>query len=266
MNELWQQFQANLPTSIGNLAGVAVILLAGWLFYRYFITSFQQMLVRVGVSPGVVSFLCNTIRAMILCAVGLAVLRQIGIETTSLLALLGAAGAALAISLQGFMGNFASGLVLLSERMMRLGDTIEVADVRGQVVEMQTLHVVIETADRVRITIPNATILNNPFRNHSALPTRRVQWLLPLPAGVDLAPVKAALTDCLLADARVLRSPGPTVFLRDWAMDKQTLTVQAWTSTAEAQTVQDQLLEPLGKTAERFLPAASEKAAPPSGI
>jgi small conductance mechanosensitive channel len=249
MNDLWEKLQPHLQTTVGHLIAVAAILLLGWLFYRYCIHSLQRAFVRLGASAAVLSFLFNTVRVLLLCAVVLSVLRQFGVETTSLVALLGVGGAALLLSLQGFMANFAAGLVLLGERLIHLGDTIEVGDVRGSVVEMQTLHVIVETPERIRVAIPNSVLINGPFRNHSALTTRRVQWLLPVPAEIDLGPLKDALLAVLLADARISREPPPVLFVRDWAMDKQTLAVQAWTAARDAQEVQDQLLEPLGKAA-----------------
>jgi small conductance mechanosensitive channel len=263
MFEWWNRLQAGLPGWVGSAAAVAALVLAGWLFYRYLVGSAHRALVRLGVSGGVVSFLFNSLRAVVVFAVVLAVLRQLGVETTSLLALLGAAGAALALSLQAFMGNFAAGLVLLGERMVRLGDVIESGDVRGRVVEMLPLHVVVETADGLRVLLPNTTLVNNPLRNHSALPTRRVQWLLPLPAGLDLGPVKGALRACLAQDARVLPAPPPALFVRDWAADKTTLAVQAWAGAADAQAVQDELLERLAAAVERCVQEARKPEGPP---
>jgi small conductance mechanosensitive channel len=262
MPDLWDKIQANLPIWSAHLAAVGVLLLAAWLFDRFFIRALHRLLLRTGVAAGAVSFLFNTARAILLVAVVLAVFQQLGVETTSMVALLGVTGAALALSLQGFMGNFAAGLVLLGERMLRLGDTIEVGDVRGQVVELQTFHIVIETAERVRVSVPNTLLINGPFGNHSALPTRRVQWLLPVPVGIDLAPIKEDLGACLLQDARVLREPAPVVFVRDLALDKQTLAVQAWTASTNAQSVQDQLLEALGKVMERHVKPPSAATAP----
>jgi small conductance mechanosensitive channel len=250
MSELWVKMESHLPSWGAHLLAVAILLLAGWLFSRYLVGWLFRALVRVGVAAGAVSFLTNTVRAMVLCAVILSVLQQLGVETTSMLALLGAGGAALFLSLQGFMVNFAAGLVLLGQRLMRLGDTIEVGDVRGRVVEMQTFHVVVETAESVRVSVPNGMLMNNPFRNHSLLPRRRVQWLLPLPGGIDLAALKEALGARLQEDPRILAEPRPALFLREWAPDKVTLAVQAWTATADAQAVQDELLEGLGKVAE----------------
>jgi small conductance mechanosensitive channel len=265
MPEFWDKIYTSLPSWTAHLAAVSAIVLAAWLFDRLFISALRRVVLRVGVSSGAVSFLFNSFRIMLLCAIVLAVLQQFGVETTSMLALLGASGAAVALSLQGFLNNFAAGLVLLGERLLRLGDTIEVGDVRGEVVEMQALHVVVETAERIRVCVPNAMLINGPFRNYSALPTRRVQWLLPLPGSIDPAPVKDELRTCLLADTRILRDPAPAVYVREWSLDRQTLAIQAWTSAADAQAVQDQLLEALGKIMEKHARPPAKKTEPAPG-
>ncbi len=257
MPDFWTKVDANLPLWSARLAAVCVLLLAGWLFDRLFIRTLSRLVARTGVAAGAVSFLFNTARAIVLCAVVLAALQQLGVETTSVVAFLGVAGAALALSLQGFMGNFAAGLVLLGARMLQLGDVIEVGDIRGRVIEIQTFHVIVETVEQVRVSLPNTLLVNGPFRNHSALPTRRVQWLLPVPLGIDLGPIKDALTGCLLADARIIREPAPAMFVREWALDKQTLAVQAWTASADALVVQEQMLEALGKVVERHVKPAA---------
>jgi small conductance mechanosensitive channel len=250
MNELWQTVQANAVPGAGHALAVVLILAAAWLFSRYLITPLQRLLERLHIAPGSASFLVNSLRAMLLLAVVLAVLQQLGVVTTSLLALLGASGAAIAISLNSTMANFAAGLVLLANRMVRMGDIIEVGDVRGQVVELLPFHVVVVTADHLRVTLPNSVLINGPLRNHSSLPTRRVQWSLPIPANLDLEAIKEALRARLLADPRVHREPAPTLFVGDWSLERRLLVVQAWTATADAPAVQEQMLEELGRTVQ----------------
>jgi small conductance mechanosensitive channel len=181
-------------------------------------------------------------------AVLLAILQQLGVQTASLLALLGAAGLAVALSLQTSLANFASGLIVLAFRLVRIGDQIEVGDVRGRVCEMLPFHVVVETADNQRVTLPNTLLTNGPVRNNSALTTRRAQWSLPVPARLDLAVVKDLIRARLLADERILKEPAPQVFVQEWSEDRRVLTIQAWALTGNTQPVQQDLLEELGKT------------------
>src|SRR5262249_19707281 len=160
----------------------------------------RPALERHRLDPLVVSFLTNSVRAAILAVVVLGVLQQLGVQTTSLLALVGTVGLAGGLSLEGSLGNFGSGILILACRTVRIGDIIEVGDVRGRVAEMLPFHVVVVSADNQRITLPNTSLTGGPVRNHSAMPTRRAQWTLPLTATDDLEAVKAALRARLAHD------------------------------------------------------------------
>jgi small conductance mechanosensitive channel len=200
----------------------------------------------------VASFLVNTARTLLMFAVLLGVLNQLGVETASLLTLLGAVALAVALSLQGSLANFASGLVVLAFRIVRVGDLIETGDIRGRVVELKTFHTVLVTADNQRVTVPNTILTTAAVRNHSALPIRRVEWTLPVAASVDFPGTKGALHARLGSDPRILPDPPPQIFVKEWADDKRLLTILAWTDTAHAISVQQELLEALGLSLDQF--------------
>ncbi len=233
-----------------RLAGAVLILLLGWIANRLLVGPLRRVLARSRLDLSLASFLVNSVRTAILLVVLLAVLQQFGLETTSLLTLLGTAGLAVALSLQGSLANFASGLMLLAFRTVRIGDWIEVGDVRGRVSEMLPFHIVIESLDNQRITVPNTLLTTGPVRNNTYLPARRVQWSLPIGAGDDLGAIKAALLSRLQADSRIHKEPPPQIYVQEWAADKRTLAVTAWTATADHLAVQQELLEELGKSME----------------
>lgn len=246
----WQTFLPWIRDYAPRLAGVVFILLIGWLAVRLLVGPLQRLLGRSRLDVSVASFLVSSARTAILVVILLAVLQQFGLETTSLLTLLGTAGLAVALSLQGSLANFASGLLLLAFRTVRVGDSIEVGDVRGRVSEMLPFHIVLETPDNQRITVPNTLLTNGPVRNNSYLPTRRVQWTLPVAAGQDLNAIETALRVRLLADPRVLREPPPQMHVQDWSADKRSLVVSAWTATENLLAVQQEMLKYLGESAE----------------
>jgi small conductance mechanosensitive channel len=233
-----------------RLAGAGLILLLGWLANRLLIGPLRTVLARSRLDLSLASFLVNSVRTAILLFVLVAVLQQFGLETTSLLTLLGTAGLAVALSLQGSLANFASGLMLLAFRTVRIGDFIEVGDVRGRVSEMLPFHIVVETLDNQRITVPNTLLTTGPVRNNTYLPARRVQWMLPIGATAELNAVKAILLERLRADGRIHHDPPPQIYVQEWATDKRTLAVSAWTATADYLAVQQELLEELGKSVE----------------
>jgi small conductance mechanosensitive channel len=250
MDDLWPHLQSVLHAYAGHLIGALLLLLFGVLLLRLLVGPLRAVLGRSRLDPSVVSFLSNSARSILIVVIVLGVLQQLGIETTSLLTLLGTAGVAIALSLQSSLANFAAGLILLSFRLVRVGDLVEIGDVRGRVTDMLPFHVVLVTADNQRITVPNTLLTGGAVRNNSALPTRRVQWTLPVKSGDDLSAVKEALKTRVLTDSRVLRDEAPILFVQDWSDDKRTLVIQAWTHTADYEAVQRELLEALGTALE----------------
>jgi small conductance mechanosensitive channel len=253
----WEHVHAWVREYAGRCAGALLILLLGWIATRLLVGPLRQLLGRSRLDMTVASFLVNSTRTAILLAVLLAVFGQLGLETTSLLTLLGTAGLAVALSIQGSLANFASGLMVLAFRTVRIGDSIEVGDVRGRVSEMLPFHIVVETLDNQRITVPNTLLTSGPVRNNTYLPARRAQWTLLIGPSDDLDAVKATLRNRLQANTRIHKEPPPQIYVQDWTADKRTLAVTAWTATADYLTVQQELLEELGKNVESLRRAAT---------
>ena len=240
-------------------AARAVAVLAGGGLAIWFVAGpFRRVLGRSRIDPSAASFLTNTVRGALLIAVVLIALDQLGVQTGSLIALLGAAGLAIGLSLQGSLANFASGLLLLSFRTVRVGDWIEVGGVRGQVRDMQPFHIVLVSEDNRVVSVPNTLLTGGAVANDSALPTRRVRWTLPVPAGADLAAAKEALTARLRADPRVLPEPAPRADVEEWADNRRVLAATAWTAAADRAAVQRDLLEELGKALDGVGKKAAE--------
>jgi small conductance mechanosensitive channel len=246
MPEVWEFIRPHLIEYGGRLLGVLATVAVGWLAIRFLLSPVRRLLARSRLDPSLGSFLLNSARTLLIVAIILACLHELGVETASLLTLLGAAVLAVALALQGSLTNFASGLVVLAYRLVRVGDIVETGDLRGRVVELLPFHIILVTADNLRVSVPNTTLINNPVRNHTALPTRRAEWTLPVPAAADLTAAKEALRAHLRTDPRILGEPPPEVFVKEWAEFKRVLTVCAWTATADYLAVQQELLERLG--------------------
>jgi small conductance mechanosensitive channel len=259
MEAFWQTIRDHVQHAIGPTLRVGIILAVGWLATRFLIGPLRRLLERTRVEPSVASFVANSARSLLLFVVILAVLQQVGVETASLLTVLGAVGLAVALSLQNSLANFTAGLLVLSFRLVRVGDLIELGDLKGRVVEVLPFHIVLVTADNQRVTVPNTLFTNGPVRNHSSLPIRRVQWLLPLTRDDPLATVKETLLSRLQAEPRVLQEPAPQLFVQDWSEEKRLLAVQAWTATTDSQAVQQELLEELGMRVEALRHPGGER-------
>jgi small conductance mechanosensitive channel len=259
MDALWQLVSPWLVEAAWRLGAAALVFVVGWLALRLLTGPLRRALGRSRIDPAAAAFLVNSARAALLCGVLLTALNQLGVPTASLLTLLGAAGLAVALSLQGSLANFASGLVLLWFRSVHVGDWIEVGDARGRVVDLLPFHVVLVTADHQRLNVPNTLLTNGVLRNHTAMLTRQARWALPVAAATDLDAAKRALQDRLLADPRVLREPPPAVFVQEWGVDRRVLGVTAWTAAEDLEAVQRELLEALGRRLDR--PDAPDAAA-----
>ncbi len=243
---LWPDWGRWVDPVIGRGIGAVLILVVGLLVLRYLMPPVRRLLERSRLEPAVVSFLANSIRGLLLAVVLIGLLQCLGVPTGSLLTVLAAAGLAVALSLQNTLANFTAGLVLLAFRMLRVGDVIETGTMRGRVAEIYPFHVVLITEDNQVVLVPNLVLTANSFRNTTALPTRRVQWSLPWPAGPELAAVKETLRNQLLADPRIQREPGPRILVQEWGNEKRVLAVQAWTTALDAGAVQEEMLETLG--------------------
>ena len=227
MERIWHELLGAAAANAGRLLGAVVILVLGLLALRYLTPALRRLLQRSRLEQALVSFLANTAWGLILVVMTIGVLQQLGVETASLLTVLGAAGLAVALSLQNTLANFTAGLLLLSFRMFRVGDTIEAAGVRGRVSEIFPFHVVLVTDDNQAVTVPHSLLTGSGFRNQSMLPARRVQWSLPVRADDNLAAAREALRGQLLSDPRIHPEPPPRVFVQEWTEDRRLLTVRS---------------------------------------
>ena len=252
MDRFWEELVQRADVYVGRIVGAAVILVVGVLALRYLVAPFRRVLERGKLEPSAASFLANSVRALLFIVIIIGVLQQLGVETASLLTVLAAGGIAVALSLQTTLANFTAGIVLLSFRMIRIGDLIETGTMRGRVSEILPFHVVLLAEDNQVITVPNLLLTTNGFRNFSGQLQRRAQWMIPLRAGDDLAGAFAALRTRLLADPRILREPPPHLFVQEWADDKRIVAIQAWATSLDLPAVQEEMLETLGRALEAF--------------
>jgi small conductance mechanosensitive channel len=250
MDAFWQELLHSPHVYVGRIAGAAVIVAVGYLALHWLIAPLRQVLERGRVQPATASFLANSARGLLLVVIVIGVLQQLGVETASLLTVLAGAALAVALSLQNTLANFSAGLLLLSFRMLRVGDLVEAGPLRGRVTDIFPFHVVLVTEDNQEVVVPNALLTGSGFRNFSARPVRRAQWSLPLRPADDLAAAKEALCGRLRADPRVQREPPPRAFVQEWGDDRRVLAVQAWCAVADHPAVQEELLEALGLALE----------------
>ncbi len=188
------------------IGAIAVLLIGRWIAGAL-LNSARRALERGETDATLVPFISGIVYYLALAVVIIAVLGLFGIETTSLVAVLGAAGLAVGLALQGTLSNFSAGVMLLVFRPFRLGDFIEAAGVSGSVKEIGIFTTILATPDNKKIILGNAEVYGSTITNYSAYPTRRNDLAVGVGYGDDLAVAESVIRRILDSDSRVLAAP-----------------------------------------------------------
>lgn len=192
------------------VAAIAVLIVGRWVSKG--LTGFTEKIMnKRQVDPTIVSFVANLIYIALLIFVVLAALGQLGIQTTSFIAVIGAAGLAIGLALQGSLSNFAAGFLMIIFRPFKVGDFIEGAGVAGTVEKIQIFTTQLKTPDNKTIIIPNAKLSGDNIVNFSAKGTRRVDMVFGIGYGDDMDKARKIITDVIDNDPRVLKDPPPKI-------------------------------------------------------
>lgn len=178
-------------------------------------------------------FVSNLVYIGLMVFVVLASLGQLGIETTSFIAVIGAAGLAIGLALQGTLANFAAGFLLVIFKPFKVGDFIEGAGVAGTVEMIESFTTTLKTGDNKIVIIPNAQLSNNNIINYSAKDTRRVDMVFGVSYDADIKQVKEVLTAVVNSDQRVLTDPAPLIAVSELADNSVNFNVRVWGKTSD---------------------------------
>jgi small conductance mechanosensitive channel len=211
-----------------RVVGAIAVLVIGRIIAGILRRSTKRGLARAGVDETLIPFLAGVVYYVASAVVLIAVLGLFGIETTSLVAVLGAAGLAIGLALQGTLSNFSSGVMLLVFRPFKKGDFVEVAGVKGSVAELEIFTTILNTPDNVRIIVPNSSIYGSTITNYSAYDTRRNDLLIGVDYGDDLGVAQKTILRVLEADSRVLKDPAPQVAVSELGDSSVNFVVRPW--------------------------------------
>lgn len=235
---------------VGLLLGLKIVVVIIIFFVGRSIAKFVRRFVKRALSkssidPTIVSFASNSSYYVIMAFVVLAILGQLGIETTSLIALVGATGLAVGLALQGSLANFAAGLLLIVFRPFRVGDWINVGDVSGYVEDLELLTTILRTLDNRTVIIPNGKLTDDNIINYSTLGVLRLDLVLGVAYDSDLKQVKTVIRQVLSEDKRILAEPEPVVGVLELADSSVNFAVRPWVKTADYNPVSLSLYEAL---------------------
>lgn len=217
---------------INVITALAIFLVGRWAAKFIRMVSVNIM-TRAKVDQMLVSFLSHLIYAALLALVTIAALGQLGIQTTSFVAILGAAGLAVGLALQGSLSNFAAGVLIIIFRPFKVGDYIEGGGAAGTVEEMQIFTTQLVTPDNKTIIIPNAKLTNDKIVNYSAKENRRIDMTVGVAYSDDIAKVKRVLDEILAQEPRVLKNPSPKVALQEFGPGNVKFMVRPWVKAAD---------------------------------
>jgi small conductance mechanosensitive channel len=179
------------------------------------------------------TFVCNLAYWALMFFVIIAAINQIGVQTTSMIAVMGAAGLAVGLALQGSLANFAAGVLIVMFRPYRVGDFVEAAGISGVVLQVQILTTVLKTGDNKQIIVPNGQIMGSIITNYSANDTRRVDMTVGVSYDDDLDKVRSTIQELVGADDRILKDPECLIAVSELADSSVNFTVRPWVKTAD---------------------------------
>jgi len=209
------------------MAAVVIIVIgrivAGWV--RRLVT---RIMTHRRTDPIILSFVSSLVYVFLMVVVILAALSQIGVETTSFIAVIGAAGLAIGLALQGSLANFAAGFLLIVFRPFKVGDFIEGAGAIGTVDSIQIFTTTLRSPDNKIIIVPNAKIAGDSIVNHSAMSTRRVDFTIGVSYDADIRHVRNVLHGIIAGDNRIQKEPEPMVVVGEMADNSVNFIVRVW--------------------------------------
>lgn len=226
-----------------DLAYALILFLVGWSLIGWFKRRLPKLLVRVKLDETLKPFLASFTIMVLKILLIITVIQKIGIETTSIIAVLGAASLAIGLAFQGTLSNFASGIMLLTLRPFRVGDYIEAAGFGGTVEGIHIFNTQIVTPDHKVAIIPNSLLFNGSILNYSIKPTRRIDLTFSIGYSQDIENAKDLLIQLVSAHPLVLQEPAPLVAVSAHTPHALSLLVRIWVRSEDYWTVHYNLLE-----------------------
>ncbi len=247
MTEAWERLKVYADTHLLPLAGqigvaLAMFIIGRWMA-RAIVRGVSAMMERGDMDVSLRKFLGDVMYAILLVAVVTVTLDTVGIHTTAVVAVIGAAGLAVGLALQGSLSNFAAGVMIIVLRHYRVGDLVVIGKYTGRVDAIKVFHTVLVTSDNREVLIPNGQVITQPIENLTVLGRRRIDLRVEVAQSCDLHKVVTLVEDAVLADDRVQASPRPKLELHEVRHDKLVLHMRPWTDATDQGAVSTGILE-----------------------
>jgi len=225
-----------------------LILLIGWVVAKGIRTVIRRVMARAHIDGTLISFISSLGYMIVMAFVIIAALSQLGVQTASFVAVVGAAGLAVGLALQGSLSNFAAGVLMIIFKPFKAGDYIEGAGVAGTVEELGIFTTLLKSPDNKAIIIPNGKLAGDNIVNYNANSTRRLDLIIRVSYGDDIDKVKRILTQILASDNRIMKEPAAAIGVVALGVTGIEFAVRFWVRTAEFGDVQFAVLENIKRT------------------
>ena len=216
-----------------NIISATVVLVAGIWAAKLIKKLVVSIMEKKEIEPMLISFASSITYIALIAFVIIAALGQLGIQTTSFIAIIGAAGLAIGLSLQASLSNFASGVMIIFFRPFKVGDFVEAGGVSGVVEGIQIFSTQMRTGDNKAIIVPNSSITNSNITNYSAKDERRVDLVFGIGYDDDIKQAKKVLQDIVKKEKRILKDPEPVIAVSELADSSVNFVVRPWVKTED---------------------------------
>ncbi|MCJ8319796.1 MAG: mechanosensitive ion channel [Colwellia sp.] len=220
-----------------------VIFIIGKLIAKLISKAISKILSKRGVDSAVISFIASLAYGLVFIVALIAAISHLGFNTSSLVAIIGAAGLAIGLALQGSLSNFASGVLIITLRPFKSGDFVEVSGIAGVVEEILIFSTKLRTGDNKTVIVPNGSITSGTITNYSAKPTRRIDLIIGVSYDANLAQTKKVLRDVVAQNELVLKDQDVTIGVSELADNSVNLVVRPWVKSENYWPVYFELLE-----------------------
>ncbi|MBD1565143.1 small-conductance mechanosensitive channel MscS [Vibrio sp. SA48] len=230
----WLMDNSDLLVQYGvNIISAVLILFIGNIVVKAVAGSVTKVLKKKEMDNVVVEFIHGLVRYLLFVIVLIAALGRVGVETASVVAVIGAAGLAIGLALQGSLSNFAAGVLIVAFRPFKSGDYVEISGVAGSVEAIQIFQTILKTPDNKMIVVPNSSVIGGAITNYSRHATRRVDMVIGVSYKADLQKTKQVLRATLEKDPRILKDPDMTIGVLALADSSVNFVVRPWVKTED---------------------------------
>jgi len=216
-----------------KVVGAIAVLVIGRMAAGMIRSAVRKAMTKAKIDVTLIPFVASLVYYLVMAVVIIAVLSLFGIQTTSLIAVLGAAGLAVGLALQGTLSNFAAGVMLLLFRPFKVGDFVEVGGIAGSVVAVKIFSTVMKTPDNIMITVPNSQVWGGTIKNYNGFDTRRIDLVMGISYDDDIQVAMDTISRIVNADERVLADPAPQIAVSNLGDSSVDLVVRPWCSGAD---------------------------------